>query len=423
MSDRPANAPEPGQFGEPAVGIPASSRPVRIEPRAVRKVIAGHPWLYANEVVQRDPGLADVDLVRVEDPDGRPLATGTYHKHSLIQVRLFTRRDEPVDAALIARRLQDALERRQARLPDETTYRLVFGECDGLPGLVVDRYGDVLVLELNTRGIFLFRDAIVDGLQALLAPRAIVLRNTSSVLAYEHLEPRTEVWLGTVDGPVEVAEGGVRFLVDVLGGQKTGLFLDQLENRLWLRDRDRCRDRTVWDVFAYAGAWGLHALAGGARHVTFVDSSAPACERIRENLALNGWQDRADVVEQNAFDHLRDMPADTAEVLVLDPPAFAKTKKDVPQAARAYVDINRVGLRQLREGGLLATSSCSFHVGPDVFREAIQRAVFQSRQRVELVHTGQQGADHPVHLNFPESLYLKTLFLRKLPYHWGGREG
>jgi len=389
-------------------------KPITVEPRAVRKLAAGHPWLYANEITRRAGDLADVDLVLVHDPEGKPLATGTYYKHSLIQVRVLTRRDERIDAALVRRRLEAAVARRRAVYPDLDCLRLVYGECDGLPGLVVDRYGDVLVLELNTQGIFLLLDLLLDARDALLRPRAIVLRNTSTALAYEHLEPRTEVLRGSLSGPVEVSEWGVKYLVDPLQGQKTGLFLDQKENRRLLRRW--CEGAVVWDVFAYSGAWGLHALAAGARHVTFVDSSAAACEQIRANLALNGFT-AADVVQASAFDALRDMPRNTVGVLVLDPPAFAKTKKDLATAARAYVDINRVGLQRLDEGGVLATSSCSFHVSPEIFAEIIDRAVFQSSQRVELLAEGGQAADHPVQLEFPESRYLKTKFLRKLAYH------
>jgi len=388
---------------------------VVIEARAAKKIIAGHPWVYANEVIKRPDDLADVDLVLVQDPDGRTLATGYYHKHSLIQIRVLTRRDEPVDAELVRRRLAAALARRAAVYPDLRSYRLVYGECDGLPGLVVDRYEDVLVVEMNTQGIFLFQDAIVDGLVSLLAPRAVVLHNASSTLAYERLAPHTELLHGTLEGPVVIDEYGVRCLVDPLQGQKTGFFLDQRENRRRLREH--CPDRMVWDVFAYSGAWGLHALAAGARRVTFVDSSGPACDLIRENLLLNGWVDRAEVVQASAFDHLRELPRNAAEVLVLDPPAFAKTKKDVPAALKAYVDINREGLRVVAEGGVLASSSCSFHVGAELFAEVMSRAVFQSRQRVELLHVGGQAPDHPVHLEFPESRYLDTLFVRKLPYH------
>jgi 23S rRNA (cytosine1962-C5)-methyltransferase len=388
---------------------------ITVEERAARKIIAGHPWVYANEVTVRPDDLADVDLVLVRSPEGRVLATGYYHKHSLIQVRVLTRRDEPADADLVRRRLAAALARREALYPDLRSYRLVYGECDGLPGLVVDRYEDVLVVELNTQGIFLFQDAIVDGLVALLAPRGIVLHNASSALAYEQLAPHTELLHGSLEGPVVIDEYGVKFLVDPLQGQKTGFFLDQRENRRRLREH--CRDRAVWDVFAYSGAWGLHALAAGASRVTFVDSSEPACELIYENLRLNGWTDRAEVVQASAFDHLRELPRNAAEVMILDPPAFAKTKKDVPAALKAYVDINREGLRAVAEGGVLASSSCSFHVGAELFAEVMARAVFQSRQRVELLHVGGQAPDHPVHLEFPESRYLDTLFVRKLPYH------
>lgn len=393
--------------------LPAD-RAVVIDDRAARKLTAGHPWVYANEVVERPDELADVDVVLIRDRSGRTLATGTYHKHSLIQLRILTRRDERIDAGLIRRRLEAAIARRQAVYPDLDCLRLVHGECDGLPGLVVDRYADVLVLELNTQGVMLMHEPILAALVELVAPRAIVLRNTAATLVHERLEPRTEILHGRLEGPVQVEEWGVKFLVDPLRGQKTGLFLDQKENRRFAR---RWSDRaTVWDVFAYAGAWGLHALAAGARHVTFIDSSAEACELVRANLALNGFT-AAEIVQASAFDALREMPRNTVDLLILDPPAFAKTRKDVKAAARAYVDINRVALQRLDEGGVLATSTCSYHIGAELFAELVARAVFQSSQRVELLAEGGQAPDHPAHLEFPESRYLKTRFLRKLTYH------
>ena len=389
-------------------------KPVTIEDRAVRKLAAGHPWIYANEVVERSAELQDIDLALVCDRSGRPLATGTYYKHSLIQIRVLTRRGDAVDAVLIEGRLRAALARRRAIYPDLECLRLVHGECDGLPGLIVDRYADVLVLELNTQGVFLLCEPILAALEAELAPRAIVLRNTSTALAYEQLPPRTEVLRGHLAGPVTVSEWGVKYLVDPLQGQKTGLFLDQKENRRLLRQW--CPGRTVWDVFAYAGGWGLNALAAGARHVTFVDSSAAACDMIRANLQLNGFS-AAEVVQEDAFTALRAMPKGMVEVLVLDPPAFAKTRKDQKPALRAYLDLNRVALQRLAEGGILATSTCSYHVGADLFAAMIDRAVFQSSQRVQLLGESGQAPDHPVQLEFPESRYLKTRFLRKLPYH------
>jgi 23S rRNA (cytosine1962-C5)-methyltransferase len=390
------------------------AKPVIVEDRAARKVVAGHPWIYANEVVERPPDLSVVDIVLVCDRNGRRLATGTYYKHSLIQIRVLTRRDEPIDAAMIRRRLKTAIGRRSALYPDLECLRLVHGECDGIPGLVVDRYGDVLVIELNTQGIFLLYGEVLTALEQEVAPRAIVLRNTSTALAYEQLTACTEVVRGRLDGPFIVSEWEVKYLVDPMNGQKTGLFLDQKENRRLLRRW--CKDTHVWDVFCYAGGWGLNALAAGAQRVTFIDSSARACDMVRANLELNGYRN-AEVIQADAFDALRLMPQGAVDVLVLDPPAFAKTRKDVKKAMRAYLDINRIGLQRLREGGVLATSTCSFHIDAELFAEMIARAVFQSSQRVQLMTESGQSPDHPIQLEFPESRYLKTRFLRKLGYH------
>ncbi|MFO7653766.1 MAG: class I SAM-dependent rRNA methyltransferase [Candidatus Krumholzibacteriia bacterium] len=389
-------------------------RNLPLKPEAVRRLRARHPWILPGDIGGGRHRLAAVDPVDLVDGDGRFVARGVYCEGSPIPVRVFTFHDEPLDRDFFRGRLEEAAARRRPLLDAGTnSVRLVFSEADGLPGLVVDRYADVLVLQLNNRGIDLYRELIVGLLVELFQPRAVVLSNDGSQLAAEGMQPESAVLHGPLDGPVEASEGGVRFLVDPLAGQKTGLFLDQRENRLRLAGW--CVGRRMHDVFAYAGAWGLHALAAGAEHVTFVDSSAGAARQIEANLRLNGFAaDRAEIVVADAFDWLRALPREAADVLVLDPPAFAKSRREVAGAQRGYVDINRVGLRRLRRGGLLATSSCSYHVGPDLFADCVTRAVRQSARRVVLRGYGMQAADHPVLVNIPETHYLKTLFLEVL---------
>lgn len=381
---------------------------ITVNPRCEKKLRGCHPWIYANEITGKPADLADVTLVLVKSPSGALLGTACWHRHSLIQARLLAREEVTITEEFFRGKIAAALARRQALYPELRSFRLVYGESDGLPGLVVDKYEGLLVIELNTQGMYRFKNEITAALVAVCNPATILLQNNSSALAYERLAPETIVLFGAEPQAVVIEEFGVKFLVDPVRGQKTGFFMDQKENRR--RFGTLAAGKTCLDTFAYSGAWGLHALAQGAPGCTFVDSSEQACELVRENLRLNGF--KGEVIRANVFDYLREVKA-LPEAVVLDPPAFAKTKKDIPKAAKAYTDINRIALKKMPAGGILATSSCSFHMAQEHFYACLGEAALQAQVPVTLLGWGRQAADHPVLLNFPESLYLKTLFVRK----------
>jgi 23S rRNA (cytosine1962-C5)-methyltransferase len=383
-----------------------------------RRLRAGHAWVYSNEVdIARTPlkALAPGEPVAIVSHRGQWLGWGYANPHALICARIVSRdRAHPVDRSLIVHRLNVALGLRE-RLYAAPYYRLVYGEADGLPGLVVDRYGDVVVTQITTAGMERLRDAIVEALQKVLQPAAIVLRNDSSAREPEGLPSYVEVVDGTVPDEVEVHEGGQRFAVSLTEGQKTGWFFDQAANR------DRLiryvGGRTVLDVFSYVGAWGVRAAAAGARAVTCVDSSERALAGVVANASRNGVGDRVTTVRGDAFAVLRELKAagQRYDVVVLDPPAFIKRRKDTKEGMLAYRRINEAALTLLERDGLLVTASCSFHLPAEDLLRTTQQAARANDRSLQLLEQGQQGPDHPVHPTIAETAYLKAFYLRVLP--------
>jgi 23S rRNA (cytosine1962-C5)-methyltransferase len=392
--------------------------PLRLKKDQERRLLAGHCWIYSNEVDTAATPLKDLtpgQPVEVFSQRGRWLGHGYANPHSLICARLVSRRRaRPLSSALLVTRIRAALELRE-RLYDRPFYRLVHGEGDALPGLIVDRYDDLLAVQLTTAGMERERGEVIAALEQVLRPTRIVLRNDTAVREQEGLDQGVEWVLGDDPGEIELTEGDLRFGVSPGSGQKTGWFFDQAENRLALRRFGPAA--RVLDVCCWLGAWGLQAAANGATAVTFVDSSATALEQVGQNAARNGLDTGIDALQGDAFDALRALRDDNAEfdVVVLDPPAFIKRRKDEQEGARAYQRLNQLGLQVLAPGGLLVTSSCSFHMGRDAFLHTVQRATRRSERELQLLHAGAQGPDHPIHPAIAETGYLKTLFLRALP--------
>ena len=392
--------------------------PLRLKKDQERRLLAGHAWVYSNEVdtdatpiKELEPGLP-VELIAHR---GRWLGHGYVNPHSLICARLVSRRRaQPLGAALLTQRIHAALELRQ-RLYRAPFYRLVHGEGDGLPGLVVDRYGDLLAVQLSTAGMDHLRPLVLSALEQVLRPSRIVLRNDTPVRELEGLQQGVEWVLGDDPGELELTEGGVRYAVSPGSGQKTGWFFDQTDNRLAQQRFGNAR--RVLDVCCYLGAWGLQAAAAGAEHVTFVDSADSALAQVAANAARNGLAERIDTLHGDAFEVLRALRDDGARFdrIILDPPAFIKRRKDEREGTRAYQRLNRLGLTLLEPGGLLITSSCSFHLSRDAFLHAVQSAARRNEQDLQLLIAGAQGPDHPVHPAIAETAYLKTFFLRALP--------
>jgi 23S rRNA (cytosine1962-C5)-methyltransferase len=383
-----------------------------------RRLLAGHCWIYSNEVdALATPlkGFEPGEPVEVLSHGGTPLGHGYVNPHSLICARLVTHDPRrPLSPTLWVERLRSALALRE-RLYQRPFYRLVFGEGDGLPGLVVDRYGDLLVAQITTAGMERARSELLTALEQVVRPRTILLRNDSPVRELEGLEPGTETVLGDPPGEIELMEQGTRFLVSPLTGQKTGWFFDQAENRTRL-PRFGTPNR-VLDVCSYIGAWGLQTAMQGAEQVVCVDSSAAALEQVGRNADRNGLVERVSGLQGDAFDVLRALRQDGErfDLVLLDPPAFIKRRKDEREGIRAYRRLNRLGLELLEPGGLLVTSSCSFHLGREAFLRTLQQAARRAGVSIQLLASGGQGPDHPIHPAIPETGYLKTFFLRALP--------
>jgi 23S rRNA (cytosine1962-C5)-methyltransferase len=381
---------------------------VRISRRGEERIRNGHPWIYRSDVTA--PG-SDAALVRVLDGRDRVLGHALYSSRSEIALRLVSRGPAPPDRETWRARLRDAFAFRAALRIDATAYRLVHGEADLLPSLVVDRYGDYLIVQALSRGADRLLPEITPLLVELGAPAGILARNDPRVRALEGLEQKVEVLHGQVPDAIEVRDGGLVYQVDPYHGQKTGLFLDQRENRVAAALYARGR---ALDAFSYNGGFAL-ALAGRCERVLAVDISEPAVARIRENARRNGLAN-VEARAMNVFDELRELErrGERFETIVLDPPAFAKNRAAVPKALAGYKEINLRALKLLAPGGFLVTCSCSYNVGESAFAEVIAHAAIDAHADVAVVEKRMQGRDHPVLMTVPETYYLKCFILRKL---------
>lgn len=377
----------------------------------------GHPWIYRADIARLDGAWRDDEAVTVCAADGRVLGRGFYNPRPQIVCRLVTRHDEPVDDALLRRRLEAAWTLRGSLAYDGDAGRVVFGEGDALPGLIVDRYGDVLVLQTLTRGMAARAGGLAELAAEVTGARAVYRRGDPTAAAIEGFEDVSGWLLGRAEAVADIREGPCRFHVDLEGGQKTGFYLDQRESRA--RVAGRAAGRTVLDAFAYTGAFAAWALQGGAASVLALDSSGPACERAAAHLAANtppGGAARHEVLEANAFDALRAFERDGRrfDLVVLDPPPFTRRRTAVDAALRGYKEINLRAFRCLRPGGLLATFSCSHHVSPAMFEEVCREAAGDVGRPVRVAAHMSQARDHPVLLAVPETRYLTGLLLEVL---------
>ena len=381
-----------------------------------RRLRAGHLWVFSNEVDTKLtplPALKAGSLVTLLAHNGKPLGTAYVNPHSLICARLISNQPgQTLDCEYFVRRLQRALSLRE-RIYPKPYYRLVFAEADGLPGVVIDRFADVCVVQVTTAGMEAVRDVLLEALLEVIKPTAVLWRNDSSARQQEGLESYVEPAFGDVPEMVEVEEGGLRYRVPILEGQKTGWFYDQCDNRLRLREY--VRDARVLDVFAYLGGWGVGAAAAGARAVTCVDASASACAGITANAELNGLTDKVTVLKGDAFELMKSLRGDGGEkfeVVNVDPPAFIKRRKDVKAGQQAYRRINEQAMRLLGDDGILVTSSCSHHLHEDAYLRLLAQAASNSGRQYQILEQRYQGPDHPVHPAIAETRYLKTFILR-----------
>jgi 23S rRNA (cytosine1962-C5)-methyltransferase len=387
---------------------------VTLKPHEDKRIRSGHLWVFSNEIASVE-GAVDVgDTVLVRDARGHLLGTGYMNPHSLIAVRLVSRSKVEISREFLAHRIAGALDYRARIRPGERVGRAVYGDADLLPGLIVDRYDECLVVQSLTAGVERRLDSIVEILTELLSPRTIVIRNDSPMRVYEGLPVEKRVARGTVDGPVSIEQDGHRFLVDVIDGQKTGFFLDQRDNRKATASLAGGAD--VLDCCSYTCAWSVYAASEGSKSITAIDTSAPALELGRRNLEENGATEGATLLGGDVFKELAKMSRSRRlfGLVILDPPAFAKSRKRVREALKAYRTVNRLALSVTRRGGHLVTSKCSHLVDRESFLNALVAAAREAGRRARVVEVRGQSADHPIALGFPETDYLTCVILEVL---------
>lgn len=390
---------------------------VILKPEREKSVLKRHPWIFSGAIRRVEGNPAPGDIVDVWDSKARFVARGVYNPKSQIVVRILTwNQNEKTDHTFWYQRIKQAAEGRQFldREPNLDAYRVVHAEADGLPGLIVDRYGPWLVVQFLSMAAERHRADIVDALTNCLSPQGIYQRNDTDAREKEGLIPTTgPLWGEVPPDLIEIVENGLRFLVDVKLGQKTGFYLDQRENRQ--RAAPFFAGKEVFNGFCYTGAFAVYAAAAGATHIFSVDSSAEALKLAERNMKRNGFGDREDIfAAADVFQLMRAYRDQgwTFDVVVLDPPKFAHNKRQVENAARGYKDINLLGLKLLRPGGTLITFSCSGAVSADLFQKIIFGAALDAGREVQIIDRLSQGPDHPVLLTFPESEYLKGFICR-----------
>jgi len=387
---------------------------IRLLPGRHRRITGGHPWAYSNELDMTDEAkaLPPGSLVVLSTHAGEPVGVAGFNPHSLIAARLIDQRPKTlVDGDYIAGRLRRCLELRE-RLYDAPFYRLVHAEADGLPGLVVDRFGDAVCVQLNAAVAERLREVLLSALDAVLAPRIVVLRNDSPVRRLEGLDTGIETVTGDASAPIELRENEVRFLADLAGGQKTGWFYDQRDNRLFAAAL--ARGLRVLDVYSHTGGFAVQAAAAGAQSVVAVDKSAAALALAGQAARLNGCADRCSFVRADAFNEMERLAAagERYQLVIADPPAFVKSKKDLKAGIRGYRKMMRLAARLTAPGGYLFVASCSHNMTVELFDEQMRKTLSDANRTARILRRAGAAADHPTHPWLPESAYLKTLLLQ-----------
>ena len=383
---------------------------LRLKPKHDKRVRSGHPWVFSNEIQDKITDISPGETVDITDAKGAFIGRGYCNPRSLIAVRILSRnRKEDIDqASFFEQRLRNAKRYRESIYPGRESMRLIHAEGDQLPGLVIDRYDGVLAVQITTLGMEHRKQQLREAIERVYEPKGVILRSEGRNRQLEGLEDENGVWFGEIADELIFDEFGVRFAVQPLHGQKTGHFFDQAENRFFAGKL--CNNRSVLDVYANSGGWALHALKNGADYAITIDKAPLNAERAEANAALNGFADKLEAHTAEGRRTLIDMIEQNMRfgAVMLDPPAFAKTRKAANNAIRGYQEINKLGLCLVEPGGLLFTSSCSFHVQEDRYVDAIQQAAFEVGRRLRLIRRGEQAPDHPVIPCIPETRYLKS---------------
>ncbi|HXV26094.1 MAG TPA: class I SAM-dependent rRNA methyltransferase [Alphaproteobacteria bacterium] len=393
---------------------PADRPTVHLMPGGHRRAVAGHPWLYSNEILmdQRAKALTPGTIVRLVAEHGEAIGAASFNPHSLIAARLISRAPEVrIDPPFLADRLRRALGLRERIVP-APFYRLVHAEADGLPGLIVDRYGDALVVQANSAGMECLTPLLIEALEMVLAPEAVLLRNDSVARAQEGLPSETSWVKGGPSRTVDLIENGARFPIELGQGQKTGWFFDQRENRAMVAAL--AGGARLLDLYCYGGGFAVQAACAGACEVLAVDRSEPALVAARRAAEANRLDGRCRFERAEAFDRLQRLrqAGERFDILVADPPAFVKSKRELAQGAKGYRKLVRLAAPLINEGGFLFVASCSHHVDPPLFAEQVRRGLLDANRGGRILASTGAGKDHPVHPALPESAYLKAQLLQ-----------
>jgi len=389
----------------------AANRPVvNLQPGRNKRVEGGHPWVYSNEVAMDAASKALIPgaLVRLEAASGKALGVATFNPHTLVAARVLDRDSgRVIGREFFVERLEAALALRR-RLYPEPFYRLVHAEADGLPGLVIDRFGDVLACQINTAGMARLEDELIAACETVLKPEAVIFRNDSSARKLEGLAEEVRVVAGELAGPVELRENGARFFADVLAGQKTGWFYDQRENRRFIASL--AKDASLLDLYSFGGGFAVAAALAGAKAVSAIDRSEPALTLARSSAEANGVASRCSFSRGEAFAELEHLAGEGArfDIVVADPPAFVKSKKDLGVGLKGYRKLARLASSVVARNGLLFIASCSHNVDEASFAEAVRRGVADAGRSGRILLSSGAAPDHPVHPFLPESAYLKA---------------
>ncbi|MGH6952685.1 MAG: class I SAM-dependent rRNA methyltransferase [Alphaproteobacteria bacterium] len=386
---------------------------MRLKPGRDKRIRAGHPWAYSDEIETGEAtrALPPGGLVTLASADGSALGIATYNPHPLIAARLLSRDPRAeIDTAFIARRLQRALDLRE-RLFEGPFYRLVHGEADGLAGLTLDRYGDTVVAQMTTAGMDRFSPMVLEALDEVVRPGVVVLKNDRSVREMEGLESSIKVAKGRLEGATELVENGTRFLVDAIEGQKTGWFYDQRDNRAFMARLSR--GRRVADFYCYAGGFSIQAAVAGASEVVAVDRSADALALAARSAELNGVAERCAFVRSEVFAELKRLAeaGERFDIVIADPPAFVKSRKDLAVGLKGYQKLFRSAAALVRPAGLLFVASCSHNVDEELFAAQVRHALRRAGRNGRIIRSAGAAPDHPLHPFLPESGYLKAAVL------------
>lgn len=385
---------------------------VKLKKKHEKRIKSGHLWVYSNEVERIDKTIPVGSLVDVVTSSGEYIGTGFFNPHKLITVRLLTRKEETINKEFFSKRIRKAKELRESYFIHRNSYRMVHSESDFLPGLIVDKYNDSYSIQLNSAGIENYQDVIVNILVNEYHAKNIILRNDTTARELEGL-PRYKKQIYGEKHEEIISDGKLKFKVDLLEGQKTGIYLDQIENHHELIPLSK--NSEVLDVFCNEGGFSIAALYGGANKVTSIDISDESLARFKENIELNGLDpSRVEIINDDAFDILKVMVKEGRkfDLINLDPPSFTKSKKNVPQAKKGYFVVNHHAFNLIKEGGYIATSSCSHHISDNEFLNLVTIAALKAKREFVIFKISGASPDHPVHPRMPETKYLKFMLIR-----------